>query len=447
MKTYAVIIFLTVFPFIAKTQIIKLFAGSGSVLGDGGLATSANIPDPSGGIFDRNDNYYIASALGGNRVRKVDTAGIITTVAGTGVLGYNGDNIPAASAQLNIPGAVKFDSRGNLYICEGQGNRIRKVNMITNIITTYAGTGVAGYSGDSGLATAAMVNDPQDICFDKLGNLYIADWGNERIRKIDTLGIITTIAGVGFAGYSGDGSLADTSKIGSIVGMCFDNSGNLYLADNSNSRIFKINTSGIISTFAGTSTGFLYNGDNILATTANIDPVRITFDDTGNLFIAENQNHRVRKVDTFGIIHTVAGNGIAGSSGEGGQAIDVELNYPTGVAFDYCGNLYVPESGNKRVSKVIFDSTCTYHNFGVKEVINSPNITVYPNPASEVIHIEGLKAATNYGIINILGILEQIGTLKDGSNSIDVRALPPGMHLLEMRDNEGIKTVKKVFKL
>ena len=314
--------------------------------------------DPGSGVFDAEGNYYFSSPVE-ERVRKIDVTGIITTVAGTGIGGYNGDSILATTAQVYEPTGITLDSVGNLYIADVGNNRIRRVDRISGIITTIAGNGMGGFGGDSGLATAAMLYGPQCVRFDKSGNIYIGDYFNNRGRKITTTGIISTFVGTGISGYSGDGSLADTAKIGGIADIRTDTLGNIYLCDNGNSRIFKIAPTGIISTIAGTSMGYLFNGDDISATTANIDPYNICFDDSGYLYIAENQNYRVRKIDAVGVIHTVAGNGIAGSSGEGGLAINAELYRPNGLAFDQCGNLYIPESNNARISKVTFNSVGT----------------------------------------------------------------------------------------
>ncbi|PQJ09269.1 hypothetical protein CJD36_018645 [Flavipsychrobacter stenotrophus] len=321
-------------------QIITLYAGSGSSLGDGGPATNASLLNPSKGAFDKYGNFYIASNLG-NRIRKIDISGNITTIAGTGTAGYNGDGILATTAMLKHPTSIAFDTADNLYICEHDGARVRKIDKITGIISTVAGNGILAAGIDGIPATSSALNDPQDICFDKYGNLYVAEYFSSKVRKISPTGIISTFAGNGIAGYSSDGGLADTSSIGGIFGLCSDTTGNIYLADIGNSRIFKVNTGGIITTVAGTNAGISYNGDNIPATTANIDPYDVDVDDTGNLIIADNQNHIVRKVDQLGIIHTIAGNGVNGSGGDGGVATAAQLSKSIGLAFDGCGNLYI----------------------------------------------------------------------------------------------------------
>ena len=202
------LLILLLLPVLANAQIITTFAGNGTnvATGDGASATAAGIPDPSGGAFDQVGNYYFVEPIGGVRIRRISNTGIITTVAGNGTSGFSGDNGPATVAELSEPAAVKLDSQGNIYISDLNNMRIRKVNAATGIITTIAGSSsTGGFGGDGGPATAALLYGVQDICFDKRGNLYLADDYNHRVRKIDTSGIITTIVGTGIPGYTGDG--------------------------------------------------------------------------------------------------------------------------------------------------------------------------------------------------------------------------------------------------
>ncbi len=212
---------LLLLPSIVRSQTITLFAGNGSSVysGNGTSAISAGIPDPAGGAFDKYGNYYFADAANSNRIRKIDVTGIITTVAGNGMSGFAGDNGPATSAKLYLPTGVALDTFGDLYIADAGNNRIRKVEITTGTITTIAGTGTGGFSGDGGPATAAEIWDPLYVCFDKWGNLYIGDVFNNRVRKIDTGGIITTFAGTGSTGFSGNGIPATASNINIPIGL------------------------------------------------------------------------------------------------------------------------------------------------------------------------------------------------------------------------------------
>ena len=278
-------------------------------------------------------------------------AQIITTVVGNGTHGYSGDGGPAMAAEIYAPNGVCFDAFGNLYIADSGNNLIRKVST-SGIITTFAGNGTHVFSGDGGQATAAGIYGPTGVACDAAGNLYIADSYNFRVRKVTTSGIITTFAGNGTNAFSGDGGQATDAGIFGPGGITFDATGNLYIADYDNSYIRKVTTAGIITTYAGNGTSG-YSGDGGQATDAQIDgQYGITCDATGNLYIAEFDNAYIRKVSTSGIITTVAGNGIASYSGDGGQATAAGIYYPTFITCDISGNLYISDYGNARIRKV-----------------------------------------------------------------------------------------------
>ena len=322
-------------------QNINTVAGGGVSLGDGGAATLASIGYIAGVAIDQSGNLFIADG-NHNRIRKVDVAtGIITTVAGNGLAGFSGDGGAATSAELNNPVYIAFDNGGNLYISDPPNRRIRKVNSL-GIITTFAGTGTMGFSGDGGPASSAELYTIQGISFDKNDNLYIADIGANRIRKIDTFNIISTIAGNGSSGFSGDGGAATLATLYNPQDIAIDTFGNLLIADYGNNRIRKVDFStGIINTVAGDGTGG-YSGDGGLATSASINgPMGVSIDLQNNIFIAEFHSQRIRKVDcTDGNISSVAGNGIGGFSGDGGLSTTAEILGPEGIRFDQCGNIY-----------------------------------------------------------------------------------------------------------
>jgi sugar lactone lactonase YvrE len=282
---------------------------------------------------------------------------LITTVAGNGRWGYAGDGGAATNASLSAPTRLAFDSAGNLYIADSQNSRIRMVNT-NGIITTVAGNGSQGYSGDGGAATNATLYWPAGIALDAAGELYIADNFNNRIRKVATNGIITTVAGDGPSNsqnggsYSGDGGLAVNAGINAPNALVFDISGNLYFADSQNNRIRKVTPNGIITTVAGNGTnGFA--GDAGPATSASLAyPIGLTLDAHGNLLIGDSSNHRVREAAPNGLITTVAGNGTNAFAGDGGPAANADLNYPEGVAFDISGNVYIADTINSRIRMV-----------------------------------------------------------------------------------------------
>jgi sugar lactone lactonase YvrE len=348
--------------------------GSGGFAGDSGPATSAELNMPFGVAFDAAGNFYIADSTN-NRIRKVTLAtGVITTVAGNGTAyTYAGDGGPATSAALNSPDGVALDSAGNIYIADSGNSVIRKVTVATGIITTAAGTGVKGFSGDTGPATSAQLSTPYGIALDSAGNLYIADSGNGRVRKVTaSTGIITTVAGNVPAYYpgtmtqmpAGDGGAATSSSILEPFGLAFDPSGNLYISDTAAAQIRKVSAStGIITTYAGTNTnGGLggSTGDGGPATSALIDNAGIALDKAGNLYIADWLNNHVREVfAASGIIQTIAGNGAGGGvvggtgtanyQGDGGPATQAELDRPYGVAVGPDGSIYVADTRNEAI--------------------------------------------------------------------------------------------------
>jgi len=326
---------------------ITTVAGNGGYRfsGDGGPATSASLSDPCGAAVDSAGNLYIAD-FWNNRIRKV-SGGTITTVVGNGGGGFSGDGGPATSASLYFPCGVAVDLAGNLYIADTYNGRIRKVSGGT--ITTVAGNGNHGYSGDGGPATSASLYQPEGVAVDSAGNLYISDTFNNRIRKVSG-GTITTVAGNGSKGFSGDGGLATSASLYYPWGVAADSAGNLYIADSNNGSIRQVSGE-TIATVAGNGTQG-YSGDGGPATSASLYyPYGVAVDSAGNLYIADSSNSRIRKV-SGGTITTVAGNGNGGFSGDGGPATSAALSGPQGVAVDSAGNLYIADTSNNRIREV-----------------------------------------------------------------------------------------------
>jgi len=390
---------------INPSGIISTLAGNGvyGFSGMGGLASGSSISHPYRVALDKTGNLYIGD-VGTYQIYKVDTGDTITSVMGTGSYGFSGDGGPATAARMSYPDGIVADTAGNLYFSDRNYCRIRMINAATGIVTTLYGTGIGGYSGDGGPAAAAELNTPQGLAFDASGNLFICDYYSNRIRMVNTSGIIstfagqsglfqegypavnaelsfiinlttdvagniyvadldnhrirmvnamtgviTTVAGCGISGqedaFSGDGGPATAAHLYFPNTMAFDRAGNMYICDESNERIRMVNTSGVITTFAGNGTyGFV---DNVPAVDAEFsNPTGVVVDNTGNVYICDNANHRIRKVDASGTVTTVAGNGTAGYSGDGGPATNAQLNYPYDVAVDGLGNLYISDGDN-----------------------------------------------------------------------------------------------------
>jgi uncharacterized protein (TIGR03437 family) len=375
---------------------ISTVAGSSS-LGDGGPAIDAQIGAIQGIATDRAGNLYL-SDTDHNRVRKIGPTGIITTVAGTGIAGFSGDGGPATSAQLNLPYGLAVDASGNLYIADLNNNRVRRVTP-SGVIDTYAGRGGQGSSGDGGPATSAQMLSPRNVLVDPAGNLYISEFAAHRVRKVTPKGIISTVAGTGIAGFRGDGGPATAAQLAFPAGLALDHAGSLYVADSQNQRIRQVSATGTIVTFvggssaitlltplavatdsagdlfisdtsaavhefstagkwtvaAGTSTaGFA--GDGGPATAAQLaQPLDLTVDSSGALYIADQ--HRVREVNYQGLMMTIAGANYLFGIGDGSAATSAELYLPASAALDSAGNLYIADTGTNRVRKVSLSGT------------------------------------------------------------------------------------------
>ena len=343
---------------VTATNTISTIAGTGvrGYSGDGGQATAARLNTVSSVAYDAQGNLFIAD-YDNHVVRKVTTDGVITTIAGTGQQGYSGDTGQATKAQLDGPSHLAVDSAGNLFIAETGNNVVRKVAP-DGVITTYAGTGTAGFSGDTGPATSAQLSQPQGVAVDAAGNLFFVDSSNSRVRKVTPGGIITTVAGNGLAGYTGDTGSATSASIRNPLGLAIDAMGNLFIADYGNNVVRKV-TAGIITTVAGNGTAG-YSGDGSNAITARLNaPQGVTVDAAGNLFIADKNNNVVREVTPDGLITTVAGNTTGGvlANGDGGPASSAQLGDDQDVAIDPSGNLVIADGTSYKVRQVAANLT------------------------------------------------------------------------------------------
>ncbi len=331
---------------------VSTVAGTGTAgfKGDNEPAVSAQLNGPYGVVLDSAGTLYV-SDYSNHRVRRITTDGKITTVAGTGVAGFGGDDGPAISARLYCPRALAVDDAGAVYIADSSNHRVRKITT-DGKITTVAGTGAAGFAGDGGPATAARLNLPLGVAVDGAGTLYVADYSNHRVRKITTDGKISTVAGNGGAAFRGDGGPAVSAQLNCPHEVDVDAAGDLYIADASNHRVRKVAVDGTISTVAGTGTAGFAGDDGPAASAKLNTPVGVVVDSAGTLHIADHANHRVRKVAVDGTISTVAGTGTAGFAGDDGPAASAQVRNPFGLAVDCVDALYIADYANNRVRKI-----------------------------------------------------------------------------------------------
>ncbi|MBE2290486.1 MAG: T9SS type A sorting domain-containing protein [Chitinophagaceae bacterium] len=371
----AVIAVVAFSSFSANGQIITTVAGNGKLgaTGDDDYAAYSTVNITGGLKHDNNGNLFISDQYN-NKIRKIDARGVITTLAGFGSAGMSGDGGPAVKAKVSAPMGLAIDKIGNLYFADSKNNRIRKIDT-AGVISTVAGNGMAGFAGDDSAATLARLSLPKGIAFDSKGNMFIADCNNHKIRKVDTKGIITTVAGADttFHFYYGDGIKAVDAYLYQPSDVIVLNNDEVVFTDAANNVIRKIDTAGIITTIAGSGNNAGYGGDNGPAKTSQLNyPVSLALDRTGNIYFADYFNNRVRKIGTDGKINTIAGDGTADRShiGDGGLAVDACVTRPTCVAVDSAGNLFIGEKAN-RVRYVY-----------LAEPFETDTLTIFPNPCT-----------------------------------------------------------------
>ena len=446
-KLFLVFPFILLISTVTFCQIISTVAGGnsghGGYYGDGGPATDAEIGYTGGIAVDNDGNIYIADG-NNHRLRKVDAVtGFISTISGTGLSGFSGDGSDAISAKLNLPSALAIDEDQNVYVADVGNNRIRRIDAITGFITTYAGTGVLGSNGDGGVATAANITIGFMI-FDSFNNLYFGD--HRKVRKISPAGIISTIAGDGTWGIIGEGVPATSTHIPWPQGMGVDRFNNVYFSDSTPAVRKIIVSNGLLTRVAGSADNVItpYSGDGTPALDCHMGPIGIAIDDTGNIYIADAANHRILKVDNDGIVRTIAGNGTVGYSGDGGLATNASMNRPMNVALDKCNNVYFVDQANRAVRKITYRPSCAVA--GMANSANVSKISIYPNPTTDAISINHVPTGAVYAVVNTIGAVLQQGSLRQGSNSVSIGHLPAGVYQLHITNGAGEHMVHKIVK-
>ena len=431
-KMRKVLLLLLLLPVVVSGQVIETIAGNGSATfsGDGGTALLAGMK-PNTLTFDKTGNIFFVDA-GNCRIRKINTYGIVTTIAGSSGCSYSGDERSATDANLYDPVSIAIDTSGNIYTSTAGDHRIRKIST-SGIITTIAGTGISGYNGDNIPATAAQLFYPYISVVDTAGNILICDYDNHRVRKITPEGMINTIAGGSSAGHSGDGGPAMDAQLRTPSLIAYSSSGDLYVSDNVDRCIRRISALGIITTFAGTPGVVGNTGDSGPATNATFTlPNGLALDDTGNLYIADYGASVIRKVNTSGIISTIGGTGTAGFSGDGGSAILAKMT-PNDVAVNN-GNIYFADLNNNRIRKI------SYSSLGIGKMTQTyMTISLSPNPATNELTIKCPNEIESVEVINMMGQVVVYQACKHKEVVVNVPVLPAGVYFVKVNGPDGYR--------
>jgi hypothetical protein len=403
------------------------------------------VGNPQQVVLDKWGNIYSTNLMG-NTVVKIDTNGLTSTIAGNGSAGFSGDGGPATNAELHEPGGVAIAPNGDIYISDLDNQVIRMVSATSGFITTIAGTGYKGFSGDGGPATSAWLNVPGYLQFDKSGNLYFTDGGNFLIRKIDTFGIISSVAGNRQEGISvGDGGIATSASI--LAGtICLDANHEIFLCggDYLLENIRKVDSNGIIHGIFADSSNCTFLGDGVPVTTACLEPLDLVVGRDGTIYFTGN--NRIQYIDTSGYVHTLAGTGVEGYSGDGGPASAAEVGNVTGITMDDCGNIYFAENEHGNIRKITFDSTCPHAVAGVRQAAVAAGLQLSPNPATAVLYVAAGVPLGRVSVMNPAGETVFSVVTEATRTDIPIEKLPPGLYLLRQDTPAGETSIRKFIK-
>lgn len=422
------IIFSFCFLFFLNTKAQTITTIAGSTQGfTNGTGTAAQFNTPTCLVMDPSGNIYV-SDRNNHCIRKITTAGVVTTFAGSGVAGYADGT--GTLAQFNAPSGLAIDAAGNIFAADDADHRIRKITTV-GVVTTFAGSGVRGFADGTGIA--AQFGDPYGLAIDAAGNIYVGDQGNNRIRKITNTGVVTTFAGSGINGFA-DG-IGTVAQFKFPIGVVVDNSGTVFVTDRANNRIRKISSTGVVTTLSGTGVAGFADG---IGTVAQFNsPSGIAIDAAGNLFVTDCYNHRIRKITATGTATTLAGTGVAGFAD--GSGTIAKFNYPQGITVDSAGALFVADASNNRIRKITGV-------LATNDYLLENRISVYPNPTSSLITIE-LEDLIDAKMIlfNVNGEMIQSQNLVNNKTTIDMNGLADNIYVIQITTDK-YTIFKKVVK-
>ena len=423
MKRTLLIITILANVLLNQAQVVTTFAGSGAFGSTDATGIAASFHFPTGVCTDAAGNVYVADREN-DKIRKISSAGVVSTLAGSGVSGST--DATGIAASFYYPYSVCIDTSGNIYVADANNNKIRKINP-AGVVSTFAGSGAIGSTDATG--SAASFYSPRGICTDVIGNVYVADVGNHKIRKINSVGVVSTFAGSGIAGSTDATGIA--ASFAFPIGVCADATGNVYVADYNNHKIRKISPTGVVSTFAGS--GVIGSTDTTGIAASFNYPTGVCIDSTGNVYVADYNNHKIRKISPTGEVSTFAGTGASGSTDAAG--ISASFSSPFGVCSDAAGNIYVGDAGNNKIRKILAFSA------DIQSLsANTINFNAYPNPTSTTLTVQTNEILESINIYNSLYSLIQT----ENKTTFSVEQLPAGIYWIQIKTAKGNRRARFV---